>query len=497
MMTKPSLRSHLPRMVAGALLFVTVLLHVRLLPLSNVLEWFERQNLDLCFRLRGSLPTDSSLVLVTIDDASLQRVGAWPWPRRTLAGLLQKLLAAQPRLVVLDIILPARPEEVAGTAELAQVIRDSRAQGGAGVILPYYFSRISLQPLPPVEPPPPPVAASAFILFDAPPQEVAALPLLHAAGLNHASLDLLSASLPGGHINLISTEEMGDPVVRWEAQIVRHGEFYLPALPLQIAAQATQLTRGQIRLKAGEGIQLGERFIHTDRAGWSLINYYGPAGAFRQISAVELLEGPVSALAGKIVVVGVTAAGTQDFLASPFASRLPGVEKLATSTANILRQEPLQRPDYLKAVEILLMLGAGTVAFGLCRRWPRALGVVLLLGLALLLWLVGFAAFAAGRMWLHGIGLMLAPVLAGGSALLFAEKKSLTATPPSARRAATATEVMPKPARARWGKSMRRSIPPSAAKSRSRFSTRRTASRRPRRSGCASAFCARRAPPVR
>jgi len=442
MMTKPSLRSHLSLYVAAALLLLAVLLHVRRLPLSNVLEWFERQNLDFCFRLRGSLPADSSLVLVTIDDASLQRAGAWPWPRHTLARLMQALLAAQPRLVVLDIILPARPEEVAGTAELAQVMRDSRVQGGAGVMLPYYFSRLSLQPLPAVEPPPPPVAASSLILFDAPPQEVAALPFLHADGLNHASLDLLSASLPGGHINLISTEEMGDAVVRWEAQIVRHGEFYLPALPLQIAAQAAQLTRGQIRLKAGEGIQLGERFIPTDRAGWSLINYYGPAGAFRQISAVALLEGRVPALEGKIVVVGVTAAGTQDFLASPFASHLPGVEKLATSTANILRQEMLQRPDYLTAVEILLMLGAGTLAFWLCRRWPRTMGVVLLLGLALLLWLVGFAAFAAGRMWLHSVGLMLAPLLAGSSAFLFGGKKSLTATVPLVRREAARTEVI-------------------------------------------------------
>ncbi|MDZ7269814.1 MAG: serine/threonine-protein kinase [candidate division KSB1 bacterium] len=443
MMTKPSLRPSLSLIVPSVLLLLAALLHLRLLPLSNTLEWFERQNLDLCFRLRGPLPADSSVVLVTIDDASLMRVGAWPWPRHTLARLLQNILAAQPRLVVLDVILPARPEEAAGTAELARVMRDSRMQGGAGVILPYYFSRISRQPVPDSEPPPAPVAASALILFDAPPQEVARLPWLHAAGLNHASLDLLSASLPGGHINLISTEAGGGEVVRWEAQIVRYGGYYLPALPLQIAAQAEQLTRGQIRLQAGQGIQLGERFIPTDRAGCTLINYYGPAGRFRQISAVEFLQGRAPALAGKIVLVGVTAAGTQDFLASPFASRLPGVEKLATSTANILRQEMLQRPDYLVAVEILLMFAAGMLAFWGCRRWPQTPGAVLLAGLALLLWVLGFAAFAGGRLWLHSLGLALAPVLTGGSTLLLAEKKKGPAASPVVPSPSTAvTEVI-------------------------------------------------------
>ncbi|MDL1875041.1 CHASE2 domain-containing protein, partial [Cytophagia bacterium CHB2] len=120
------MRSKLPLLAGSALLLMAALLHLRLFPLSGALEFLERKNLDLMFRLRGELPVDSSMIIVSIDDASLQRVGAWPWPRRQLADLLQKLAAARPKLIVLDIILPARSDDLDGAAELAHVMRNSR-----------------------------------------------------------------------------------------------------------------------------------------------------------------------------------------------------------------------------------------------------------------------------------------------------------------------------------------------------------------------------------
>ena len=50
--------------------------------LGGILEFFEREIMDVRFRLLETGPTDD-LVLVAIDAPSLREVGVWPWPRST------------------------------------------------------------------------------------------------------------------------------------------------------------------------------------------------------------------------------------------------------------------------------------------------------------------------------------------------------------------------------------------------------------------------------
>ncbi|RFD32528.1 ATPase [Pseudomonas sp. GL93] len=49
-------------------------------------------------------PTDSRIVLVTIDDASIAAIGRWPWPRDKHVQLLNKLAQLSPESVLYDII---------------------------------------------------------------------------------------------------------------------------------------------------------------------------------------------------------------------------------------------------------------------------------------------------------------------------------------------------------------------------------------------------------
>ena len=49
--------------------------------------------------------------IVDIDDASLARVGQWPWPRTRLAEIIDRLTAAGARTVTLDLIL-AEPDRL-------------------------------------------------------------------------------------------------------------------------------------------------------------------------------------------------------------------------------------------------------------------------------------------------------------------------------------------------------------------------------------------------
>lgn len=51
------------------------------------------------------------LVLIAVDDASLHKLGQWPWPHATMAKLLRNLKRAGARVVACDIVFDRRPQE--------------------------------------------------------------------------------------------------------------------------------------------------------------------------------------------------------------------------------------------------------------------------------------------------------------------------------------------------------------------------------------------------
>ncbi|MGB3199940.1 MAG: CHASE2 domain-containing protein, partial [Nodosilinea sp.] len=72
---------------------------------------------QLRFRLRGEYPWSDQVVLIAIDDASLDRLGAFPWRRQHYTDLLQQLQAAPPRVIVFDLLFSDHSPDDAGFAE--------------------------------------------------------------------------------------------------------------------------------------------------------------------------------------------------------------------------------------------------------------------------------------------------------------------------------------------------------------------------------------------
>jgi len=69
----------------------------------------ELMALDVQFRRCNRVPASEDIVHVDIDDAALERVGRWPWPRDVHAGLVRTLSRAGARLIVMDIVF-SEPE---------------------------------------------------------------------------------------------------------------------------------------------------------------------------------------------------------------------------------------------------------------------------------------------------------------------------------------------------------------------------------------------------
>jgi CHASE2 domain-containing sensor protein len=64
----------------------------------------ESEMLDLRFRLRPRHPHPVPVVIVEIDDRSIAEIGRWPWSRQVLARLLDRVAAAGPKVICLDLL---------------------------------------------------------------------------------------------------------------------------------------------------------------------------------------------------------------------------------------------------------------------------------------------------------------------------------------------------------------------------------------------------------
>lgn len=73
------------------------------------------------FRRLTPLPVDPRVLLVTIDEPSLKKLGPWPWSRSVHADLIDRLNAAQPEGVLLDVIF-SEPEEPASDKRLSDAL---------------------------------------------------------------------------------------------------------------------------------------------------------------------------------------------------------------------------------------------------------------------------------------------------------------------------------------------------------------------------------------
>ena len=70
------------------------------------LQNVELRTLDLRFALRGTRPHDDRIVIVGIDERTLQKLGSFPLPRKSYARLVQSLTTAGARVIAFDATFP-------------------------------------------------------------------------------------------------------------------------------------------------------------------------------------------------------------------------------------------------------------------------------------------------------------------------------------------------------------------------------------------------------
>ena len=121
------------------------------------------------------------------------------------------------------------------------------------------------------------------------------------------------------------------------------------SLPLRAAA----LGVGAVPDVGPDGVTIDGRIVRTDLGHILPINFYGPRGTIRTVSAASLLRGEVASadMEGRVVVIGATVTGGGDVFPTPFDPVLPGVEVIATAVTQLMAGDGLIRTPGTRRVD--------------------------------------------------------------------------------------------------------------------------------------------------
>ena len=316
-----------PTIVIFGVVCTTLFLFLHLWSPRFIEENVEGAFLDYRFKIRNLLKKPAvpeNIVIVEIDEKSLDRYGRWPWNRTLQARLIDKIMKGDPSVLSVDIFYPEHENKKADTA-LSKTLKKSK--GRIVLAAGFDLEKETDQNTPDY------LLDNAITDIKDQSRFKNQKPV--TVTKRKISIPLLSSNAVLGHVFSPSDT---DGKLRWECLYVKYGDDLYPSLSLMAAARSLNKDVSALTVYAGRGVMLGDTFIPTDASGRMRINYLGPDRTFHYISAADVLSAQVnpSVFNDKIVFLGTSAISTFDFAVTPFSARMPGVEKNATVAASVL-----------------------------------------------------------------------------------------------------------------------------------------------------------------
>lgn len=292
----------------------------------NYIGGMRQSSYDTLMRLRVNVPApDPDIIIVDIDERTLAAMapeyGRWPWPRQVLAEFVERVETQQPQAIVFDVLF--------SDADIQNPDSDA------------YFNDV--------------MAAHPNTLFpilrlDPSHDDLSELKYTHVPGArkidpaagDDATVALVIPPFVGtqqaGRLGTNNVYPDSDGVVRRYPVRLTDDGWQLSALPLAVA----ELT--------------GKKATAANAPNSILINWRGSKKIPRAYASVSFSdvfldmqkETPTRAaneFAGKILIIGSTAAGLSDIKGTPISSLFPGVEILATAIDNVRNGDWIRAPE--------------------------------------------------------------------------------------------------------------------------------------------------------
>ncbi len=358
-------------------------------------------------RVRLFMPKtrDTRVVILDIDEKSLNAEGRWPWSRDRLATMIKQLFETyQVKVVGFDVVF-AEADNSSGLNSLEQLGKgELKDTPGYQAFLERARKTLNYDRLFADEIAKYPVVLGFFLggktdkagVLPAPALNTEALPpseYRHSLAQGYSgNLQMLQdAATAAGHLY---PQLDIDGTTRRVPMFMRYGTGYSEAMSLAV----TRTYLGNVAVKVNteprggkdvgrsiSNLGLGELAIPLDDSMAALVPFRGAQRTFRYVSATDVIRGtlPKDELKDKIIIVGTSAQGLLDLRATPVQEDFAGVEIHANLVSDFLDGTIKHQPIWAVGGAVLIMLLVGIPFAVLMPRMSAVVGTGVMLVLVI------------------------------------------------------------------------------------------------------------------
>jgi len=408
------------------------------------MEILEYKFYDFGFNLRQA-PPPAPISIVNIDDASIAKIGRWPWPRQRITEMVKLLTDYDARVIGIDIIY-SESDSSQGLAEIRNVIKnveDGGLQGTAAggkileelkkaetkldsdmplasaigesnrVVLPLFFGKISSA-----------VGSTGanmpdYLKFNS----ISASNLwfqMSAKEITAPIPDFATRAAALGHINVIPDR---DGTVRSEPILINYEGLFFPSFSLQLTLRYLNAELKELTASPG-GLRFRNVTIPISGDNQMLISSFNRQ--YPNYSFVDVMEKkvPADAFKNRIVMIVVTGSGIGTVYTTPSASLdYPWVIH-ANAVSGIIDNSHIVRPDWAFFAEIGVIVLFGLLLAFAIPRLKAGISAVVSLGLLVLLCGAALYLLIDQGYWIKAVNPSL--LLVGGYIIIVSKRYFLT-----------------------------------------------------------------------
>lgn len=376
-------RRFIGQFTLSAMLIILLTLHLTGLVHLGFVDILDNAMYDLKVQATTSSAIDDRVVIVDIDDKSLQAEGRWPWSREKLARMQTNLFEQYGAAAVGFDIVFSEPDSSSGLPVLeklaANELKDqtqfsvlleqlrpsldydrlmAESLGKGSSVLGYYFNvnegaeRIATLPKP---------------LFTQDQLGSLGGNFMQAQGYGGALPMMLEKATAAGFYNSLPDN---DGVIRRMPVMISYQNAYYGSLPIMLTEASMGVKEIRLINPGGDGfnrfrphaLDIEGLSVPFDSEGGVLVPYRAQ-GAYRYVSATDVISGqaPASQLEGRIVLVGTTAPGLADIRVTPVSEVFPGVEIHASLMSGILDQNLKWKPREITTMSVISVIILGLI----------------------------------------------------------------------------------------------------------------------------------------
>jgi adenylate cyclase len=329
-------------------------------------EYIDAKLVDVFFNSTEAVDVQSNVVIVDIDEKSINSVGQWPWSRNTLSKLVNQLNEFNPSCIGFGIIFSEEDRTSPSMLALSSNMKN----------LENYDETFALS----IEDSPVPIVLGYSFLGTQMEGENYTTPYIPAVIKNNIKSNEIQMFQPSnvllnipiiqdsayssGFLNDIK-DDNGKTIAM--PMVMNYQDQLYPSLALEIVRTIYSARELNIENKGkGNYIEFANIKIPIDNEGSKYVNYLNTKDGFKHISAIDILNRNfnnflLGDVQSKIVLIGSTALGLSSTSPTPFDYEISAIDLQANVIDNILSSRHKVKPVWEQEFQYIATLIAAFI----------------------------------------------------------------------------------------------------------------------------------------